>query len=387
VLLQTATVSSQLSPEEVKTALNRASKLVGKKVVFSVDRITETVNDQKMISLLKLPEGISDTGTSELAATWNKEINREPRNAVLEYDKNTLKVSNFVPPQNGLTVHQDDLKQLLSSTLAELETSTETQKTVSIPVKETAPEITLDKTNDLGINQQIGFGDSQYFHSIPGRIHNVDLTASRVNNVIVKAGEEFSFNKTLGEVSAATGFAPAYVIKNGKTELGDGGGVCQVSTTVFRAVLNAGLKVTKRIPHSYRVSYYELNSKPGIDATVYAGDVDLRFINDTGHDILIHTENNPKALYLAVEIFGTSDGRTTQIVDHKTWDAVPAPAPRYQDDPTLPKGTTKQVDFAAGGIKSSFTNVIKDKDGKELRRDTYFSNYKAWQAVFLVGTG
>ncbi len=83
VLLQTATVSSQLSPKQVKTALNRATKLVGKKVVFSVDRITETVNDQKMISLLKLPDGISDTGTSELAATWNKEINREPQNAVL----------------------------------------------------------------------------------------------------------------------------------------------------------------------------------------------------------------------------------------------------------------------------------------------------------------
>ncbi len=387
VLLETVSVPGKLTPDQMKVATDRASKFVGKKVLFTADQITETINDQKIISLLSFPDGLNTTAISDLAATWNKEINRLPQNAVLEYDKETLKVKTFVPPLNGLTIHEDDLQKLLSSTLTDLETTTETEKTVPIAVKETPPDISLSSTNDLGINEQIGFGDSEYFHSIPGRIHNVDITASRINNTIVKAGAEFSFNKTLGEVSAATGYAPAYVIKNGHTELGDGGGVCQVSTTLFRALLNAGLPITKRIAHSYRVSYYELNSKPGIDATVYAGEVDLRFINDTGHDILIRTENTPKNLYLAVKIYGTTDGRTTQIVNHKTWDAVPAPPTLYQDDPTLPKGTKKQIDFAAGGIKASFMNIVKDKDGKIIRQDTYYSNYKAWQAVYLVGTG
>jgi vancomycin resistance protein YoaR len=76
--------------------------------------------------------------------------------------------------------------------------------------------------------------------------------------------------------------------------LGDGGGVCQVSTTLFRSVLDAGLKVTRRLPHSYRVSYYELDTKPGVDATVYAGETDFRFINDTDHHILIHAEADSK---------------------------------------------------------------------------------------------
>src|SRR5690606_10285855 len=149
------------------------------------------------------------------------------------------------------------------------------------------------------------------------------------------------------DVSAETGFQPAYVIKNGQTVLGDGGGVCQVSTTVFRAVLDAGLKVTRRLPHSYRVSYYELNSKPGVDATVYSGNIDLRFINDTDHAILIHAEADSKNLYMKVELYGTSDGRTTEIVDHVTWDYRPAPAAVYIPDPTLPAGQTKQVDWAA----------------------------------------
>jgi len=387
IVLNTIPIPSKLTAEQETASAQRATKLVGKKITFKADQIIESVGDQKLISLLKLPEGISDNEVSQLTETWNKELNRPPRNTVFEYDAKTLEVKAFTPPQNGLTVQADDLKKLLTSTLVNLEGNSESQIDVLIPVKETPPQITLASTNDLGINEQIGFGDSQYFHSIPGRIHNVNLTATRINNTIVKAGAEFSFNESLGEVSAKTGFAPAYVIKNGRTELGDGGGVCQVSTTLFRALLSSGLKVTKRIPHSYRVSYYELNSKPGIDATVYAGEVDLRFINDSGHDILIHTENNPKALYLTVKIFGTSDGRTTQMIDHKAWGSVAAPPASYQNDPSLPKGKTKQVDFAAGGIKSSFVNVIKDKDGKTIREDTYYSNYKPWRAVFLVGSG
>lgn len=387
ILLETATVSAQLNVDQVKAASDRAGKLIGKQLTFTANDITEQLNDQKIIALLKLPEGIEDEKVGVLADTWNKTINRPPRNAVFTYDKETLKVSEFVPPQNGLAIQKADLQSLVTSAISELEKTDEKSKVVSVPVKETPPDVTLASTNDLGIVEQIGVGDSEYFHSIPGRIHNVGLTSTRINNTIVKPGEEFSFNKTLGDVSAASGFAPAYVIKNGRTELGDGGGVCQVSTTVFRAVLNAGLLVTKRIPHSYRVSYYELNSKPGIDATVYAGEVDFRFKNDTGHAILIRTENDPKKLYLAVRIYGTSDGRSTEIISHTTSNPQPAPPALYQDDPSLPRGTTKQIDFAASGIKATFVNVIKDKDGKEIRRDTYNSNYKPWQAVYLVGTG
>lgn len=385
-VLETTPLEVQLNQDQVLQAKARATKLVGKQLSVVVSDVKKKLSDQEIIALLQLPTGIKEKELKTLSQTWSEQISRPAIEPIFVYDKKTLKVSSFTPPQTGLGVDAPTISDNILSAIQELEKTDLKEKEVVISARETQPKTSLESTNDLGVVSQIGFGDSEYFHSIPGRIHNVDITATRINNTLVAPGQEFSFNKTLGEVSAATGYQPAYVIKDGRTELGDGGGVCQVSTTVFRAVLNAGLPVTKRIAHSYRVSYYELNSKPGIDATVYAGEVDFRFKNDTGHYILIRTENNPKNLYLAVRLFGTSDGRSTEIVDHKTWDAVSAPPTRYQDDPTLPRGTTKQVDFAAGGIKTSFTNIVKDKSGAVLRRDTYLSIYKPWQAVFLVGT-
>lgn len=382
--------STPLTSDEAKAALDRAKLYVGKQIVFQKEGLDKVINDQKLLSFLSFPGGFSDKAVTTLLDQWQKDVNAPPQDAVFDFDSKTLHVSKFEPPRNGRTVNADETRKEITQATAEIEQNTDPTKkvfTFALPMQETPPAKTLASTNDLGIQERIGFGDSEYEHSIPGRIHNVSLTASRINNTIVPNGAEFSFNKTLGDVSAETGFQPAYVIKNGQTVLGDGGGVCQVSSTVFRAVLNAGLQVTKRFAHSYRVSYYELNAKPGIDATVYAGDIDFRFKNDTGHALLIHTETYPKDLYMLVEIYGTSDGRQTEIVDHKTWDFVAAPAARYQDDPSLKRGVIKQVDFAAAGIKASFTNVVKDKDGKVLREDTYFSNYKPWQAVYLVGTG
>jgi vancomycin resistance protein YoaR len=201
----------------------------------------------------------------------------------------------------------------------------------------------------------------------------------------VAPGEEFSFNKTLGEVSANTGYRPAYVISGGQTILGDGGGVCQVSTTTFRAALNAGLNITRRVAHSYRVSYYELNQKPGIDATVYAGNVDLRFINDTGHYLLITGETDSENLYMKIEIWGTSDGRKAEIVDHKTWGYVPPLATQYIPDPNLPPGVKRQIDWSVAGIKASFKYVVRDKDDNLIREAEYLSNYQPWAAKYLVG--
>jgi vancomycin resistance protein YoaR len=386
VTAEVSSISAQLSEAEIAAAAEKAKKLVGKQILFRADNVLQKLNDQELIALLSFPTGLSEKKFSEVATTWKKGVDRQSQSAVLEYDHQTLKVSKFLPPRKGLELDEDALKQEIEQAIAQFSNNdAPASLEVKLPVKESNPEVALDKTNDLGIKERIGFGESEYFHSIPGRIHNVALTASRINNTIVKPGEEFSFNNTLGDVSAATGFKPAYVIRNGKTELGDGGGVCQVSTTLFRALLNAGLPITKRHAHSYRVSYYELNSKPGVDATVYSGDVDLRFINDTGHYLLIHTEANSEKLYMNTEIYGTSDGRTAQIVDHITWDARPAPPALYVDDPTIPRGRLKQIDFAASGIKAKFKNIVKDKDGKVIREDEYVSNYVPWRAVFLRG--
>ncbi len=376
----------RLSETEAQQSLDVAAKFVGKSLDIVAERLQLNVHDKEIIALINPPNQWNYSKIDELVADWQKQTGTQPQNPELTYDPATLKVTTFSPPRNGRTIQAEPTKAVLLSSFEELASSTETKHlTKQLVLAETPPTTSLASLNSLGINERIGFGESYYAHSIPNRIHNVAITAQRIDDTIIPPGAEFSFNKTLGEVSAATGYKAAYVIKNGKTELGDGGGVCQVSTTVFRAVLNAGLEITKRIAHSYRVSYYELDRKPGMDATVYAGDVDFRFKNDTASHILLHTVTDDKNTYMYVELYGTSDGRRTEIVEHKTWDARPALAPQYFPDPSLPPGKLVQIDWAAPGIRASVTNVIYNSDGSEKRRDTFTSNYKPWAAKYLQG--
>ena len=395
VAAQLVTVSRELTPEEVTAATARAKKFVGKLAQFTYQEITLRLNDQDLVELLAFPTGASETKLHDLLTKWQQRVERPPQDAEFTYDPATLKVTSFKPHKPGLELDEEHAQATLVQLLEKIELDADrpeaTQSSATVEYEErlsvavTEPQQTLAATNNLGIVERIGFGESEYAHSIPSRIHNVALAASKINNFIIKPGEEFSFNRALGDVSRAAGFQPAYVIKSGQTVLGDGGGVCQVSTTLFRSVLNAGLPITKRKAHSYRVSYYELDSKPGVDATVYSGDVDLRFKNDTGHHILLHTNTDSDNLYMTIELYGTSDGRSAEIIDHKTWDYRSPPASVFIPTDTLPTGRTKQIDWAASGIRASFKNVVKDKDGNLIREDVYTSNYVPWSAKYLRG--
>lgn len=391
-----ASTAAELTDAELATARERASHLLGSTLVFRAEGVTITLNDTDLVQMLAFPAGYTKTMVSETAQSWLEQVNRAPQDAVFEYDPESLQVTTFKPDRPGLELDVAAAENLLVSQLSQLEAEAQAQidsnqsteplsLEAQLPVAETEPAVTLAETNDLGIIELIGFGESYYDHSIPSRIHNVSHATERISNTIIPPGAEFSFNKTLGEVSSRTGFRPAYVIKGGRTVLGDGGGVCQVSTTLFRSVLDAGLPITRRLPHSYRVSYYEQGFMPGIDATVYSGDVDLRFVNDTGHHILIAGAADSDNLYMTIEVFGTSDGRTTEITDHKTWGYSPPLPAQYIDDPSLPPGRVKQIDWAASGIKASFTNVVRDANGQIIREEEYTSNYRPWAAKYLRG--
>ncbi len=385
-----ASTSSILSEQDVIDQTNRAIPYVGEKLVVSVEDTKFYLSDQDLLTMVN-PLGDYNTEVIiDFIKTWTEKINSEPQNASFKYDKDTLEVIEFVPHKDGLTLDSEPTINNITNWLqkfeaGEFKADTTEEFEVEAEVKRVSPEVTLDQTNDLGINERIGFGESYYHHSIINRVHNVGITAERISYTIIPPQNEFSFNKTLGEVSSRTGYRSAYVIQGGKTVLGDGGGVCQVSSTLFRSVLDAGLDVTKRLQHSYRVSYYELNSQPGFDATVYSGDVDFRFINDTDHHIIILTHVDEDNRYMNIEIYGTDDGRTAEIYDYKKWGFVGPPAAEYYPTNELPTGVTKQIDWSVSGIKTEFKHTVKDKDGKVIHDDTYYSNYRPWSAKYMVG--
>lgn len=260
-------------------------------------------------------------------------------------------------------------------------------KHIIIPIQDSiiTPAITLKDINEFGITEKIGEGLSDYTGSIPNRIHNLLLASSKLDGIIIPAGSTFSFNANVGEISSRTGYKPAYVISGGRTVLGDGGGVCQVSTTLFRAALNTGLAINERRAHAYRVHYYENDQKPGLDATVYAPSVDLKFTNNTSSAILIQRLSDTTNRKLGFVLYGKKDNRIVEQTPIQLSNVRSAPAALYQDDPTLKKGIVKQVDWAAPGTTSSFHyRVIKDDE--ILSDQEFISNYRPWQAVFLVGT-
>lgn len=313
-----------------------------------------------------------------------EKINEKPIEAIFNFEGGRVK--EFRESKDGREVDKSQLNQQVLSK-ARLVLSYTNQKIIiiSIPIIVLNPNLTTDKVNKMGIKELIGTGTSLFQHSIENRIYNVNLAASRLNGLLVAPNETFSFAKYLGDISSFTGYKQAYVIQNGKTILGDGGGVCQVSTTLFRAILNAGLPVVERTAHAYRVGYYEQDSPPGIDATVYVPSVDLKFKNDTGNHILIQTVVDLNELRLTFNLYGTKDGRISEVSTPVITSQTPAPEPRYEDDPTLPKGQVNQVDFAAAGAKVYFTRTVT-KNGKVIISETFNSNYRPWQAVFLRGT-
>ena len=313
-----------------------------------------------------------------------KKINKDPVDALFNFQNG--KVIAFRLSEEGKAVDVDAIKKNLNSQFEKV-LSRQSSKKINIPiqVKILNPKITTDKANNLGVKELIGIGTSVFYHSIPNRIFNITLAAKRINGVLIAPNETFSFDKALGDVSSFTGYQQAYIIQNGKTVLGDGGGVCQVSTTFFRALLNSGLPITERYAHAYRVGYYELDSPPGLDATIYVPSVDLKFRNDTNDYILIQTQIDSDSQQLSIFLYGTKDGRTVNLSTPTVTNRIPPPPDLYQDDPNLPKGAIKQVDFKAEGSSASFTRDVI-KNSKKIISEKFVSNYAPWQSVFLRGT-
>lgn len=305
------------------------------------------------------------------------EIDIPPEEALFEFKEG--KVTAFKLSKDGRKLNLEKTTKMVREKLKKEPSMVE----ITLPVEVAKPKVTTEEANNLGIKELIGSGVSYFKDSIPPRVYNISLATSRVHGLLIKKGEIFSFNKAVGKIASETGYQKAYIIKQGKTILDDGGGVCQVSTTLYRAALYSGLPIVYREAHTYRVSFYE--PPVGLDATVFNPEPDLKFKNDTPGAILIQGYMNYQNQSLTFEFYGTSDGRKTTITQPVFVSQTPPPEPIYQDDPTLPKGEIKQVDTAHWGAKVYFKRKV-ERNGEVLIDETVWSNYVPWAAVYLRGT-
>jgi len=301
-------------------------------------------------------------------------IDQDSVNAKLVFREN--KVSVFNPAQKGKKLDTEKALSMIEDALLNAKT-----QTIELPVAEVEPEISDAKINQLGLNEIIGKSTTSFAKSPANRIHNIKNGAAQLSGFLIEPNTEFSVVTRLGEVNDKSGYLPELVIKENRTVPEYGGGLCQVSTTLFRAALEAGLPIIERQNHSYRVSYYE--PPVGLDATVYLPKPDLKFKNNTPGYILVQgyvEENN-----LTFELYGTKDGRVAKLEGPFTSGYIDPPNPIYTVTDTLTSGETKQIEKAHKGASSVVYYKVFDKDGKEINNQTFKSKYKAWPARFLVG--
>lgn len=381
-------ISETISAEDLKIGYN--TKLLAKQA-YSIGRSNDILSNIALVFNAYI-NGVNlqpsyyynDQVLENFLKPISEKINIPAVDALFNFQNG--KVTAFRPSSEGQAIDIQMVKKKLVVKIFEI-MSFEKSQTINIPISITTlkPKITTDKANNLGIKELIGSGTSLFQGSIPNRIYNVTLASTRIHGILVAPNEIFSFNKALGDVSSFTGYKQAYVIQNGRTVLGDGGGVCQVSTTLFRAIINTGLPIAERNAHAYRVGYYEQDSEPGLDATIFVPSVDLKFKNDTNNYILIQAIIDPDVQRLTFNLYGTKDNRMVKVEKPIITAETSPPAPLYQDDPTLNKGVVKQIDFPAWGANVYFTREVT-KNGKIIISDKFVSNYRPWQAVFLKGT-
>ncbi len=326
----------------------------------------------------RLVPALEDARLAGFVAEIASEVDQPPREARFKFDPATKSLKPTVTSQNGRRLN------ILPTARRIAAQAMTPDRTVPLIVSVITPTVSTADADRLGIRELI-WEETSYFRGSPaGRAKNIQLAASRFDGVVIPAGATFSFNDLLGEVSAAAGYDEQLIILDNQTQRGPGGGICQVSTTVFRAAFWSGFPILERWPHAFRVSYYEQGGKPvGLDATIYTPDVDFRFKNDAPTALLIETKTDLAASSITFRFYGTKTGRTVEMEGPVVDKVVEPGPPIYKKDTLLPKGTTRQVEIARQGSDVTLVRIVKE-GGKVIGREEFKTQFVPTQATYLV---
>ncbi len=330
----------------------------------------------RIAQLLDLPAGgttrvgVGGAAAQAWLASVRRTVNRPPRDATFRVVSGGIEV---VPAKPGRTIDVDAARAALEKAML-----SPTRRTAVVATTASEPSRTTAEAEAMGITGIVGSYTTTY-GGTPGRLHNVQLVADLIDGALVAPGARFSFNETTGERNEAKGFEAAPVIINGELESGIGGGVCQVSTTLFNAAFEAGLSIEKRTNHALYISHYPL----GRDATVNYPDIDLVFTNDTDKWLLVRTFVGAGSL--TVNIYGTPQNRRVETetaplrVDGKVpWERI--------DDDTMFKGQKVVEQWGSPPRSTSVTRRVYRPDGTLLYDTTWHSYYVGEPTIVRLGT-
>lgn len=380
----------QVDLQKAKAAVDKANRaLQPETLTFSYDNQQFKADKDTLAGFIK-----SKTDGDDLKIIFNddrikafvesiaKNINVEPKNAKLAVSSGKAVV--FEASTVGRNLYKDETKIDIENNLsARIQSETDSDlATILLKVETKDPEITEQKINSMGITELVGTAETNFTNSPANRVHNIQIGAAALNGVLLKPEETFSTLAHLGAIDASSGYLEELVIKENKTVPEFGGGLCQVSSTLFRAALNAGLKIVERQNHKYRVSYYE--PPVGMDATIYDPSPDFRFINNYGSYLLI--QSRVVGTKISFDIYGTKDGRVAEVGVPAITDVVEPAPPLYTETETLAPGVKKKVDSAHQGATATFHYKVS-RGSEILQERDFVSKYVPWQEKWLVGKG
>jgi vancomycin resistance protein YoaR len=353
----------------------RAMRVVSDPVTLRIGIANFVVEPKRLAAMLRLPSG----GSAELGfggpaanAYFRKldhDVSSPAKDAGFVVNGSSISVS---PAKAGVAL---DVPKTAARMLAAAERSD--PRVAPIAVGTSQPARTTADAKAMGINGLVGSYETIY-GGIANRIHNVQLVARLIDGKLIAPGATFSFNGATGERTAEKGFLEAPVIINGELETGLGGGVCQVSTTVFNAAYEAGLPITSRTNHALYISHYPL----GRDATVDYPNVDLKFVNDTGKWLLLRTFVGSSSL--VVNLYGTPQNRRVETETAPLRVISPAPVER-QLDPAVAPGEQVVQQYGVPAQSTSVNRKVYSASGKLLYDSTWVSNYEAEPEIILYG--
>ncbi len=307
---------------------------------------------------------------------WAADLAREPRDARLDYDPKSGEIKVVTPSQTGRVLDVDaTLEAIRQAALSP-------EHNALLPLTLVEPAVNMHKVDEMGIVELVASGTTSFKGSSADRVHNIATAANAVDNTVVPPGGVFSFNNAIGDVNAENGYTDSLIIWGDRTAVGIGGGVCQVSTTAFRAAFYGGFPIEERWNHGYVVGWY---GQPGLDATIYTPTVDFKFRNTTDHHIIIKADMNEAKGTLTFNFYGTKPDWNVEVTGPEVLKESPPPAPIYQTDASLAAGEVRQVEFAKNGMDVAWRRVISDSAGQVLTDEVLESSYTPWAAYFLVG--
>ncbi len=338
--------------------------------------ILDWVADENMAGGLRAE--VNQEELVKLVDTWAQQVARPPLNARFDFNENLSTLVELSPSADGYAL---DTEATIAGIISAIETG---QTHIDLPVELLHPAVASDDIGSLGIKELVVAGRSNFAGSSEARIRNIEVAASKFVGVVVPPSEMFSFNEHIGDVTAANGFEDSLIIAGDRTAVGVGGGVCQVSTTVFRAAWRAGFPIEERWNHGYVVSWY---GNPGLDATIYTPTVDFKFRNTTDHHLLIKPIVDSENGVLTYKFFGTKPDWQVELEKPVQKKFVPAPAPLYIEDLGLPKGKVVQFDWAVQGMDTIARRKVIAANGTVLLDEKLDSHYLPWQAKYRFGPG